>query len=83
MDNKLEFSQNKSKNGIDYHNNNDVTKTIRVKTADWKAFSTLSLFEDKTRSDMFGILLSSYLEQTESLSEEQRTLILSEIEKMK
>ena len=83
MDNKLEFSQNKSKNGIDYHNNNDVTKTIRVKTSDWKGFSTLSLFENKTRSDMFGILLSTYLEQTEGLSEEQRTLILSEIEKMK
>ena len=44
MDNKLEFSQSKSKNGIDYHNNNNVTKTIRVKTADWKGFSTLSLF---------------------------------------
>ena len=56
MDNKLEFSQSKSKNGIDYHNNNDVTKTIRVKTSDWKGFSTLSLFENKTRSDMFGIL---------------------------
>ena len=83
MDNKLEFSQNKSKNGIDYHNNNDVTKTIRVKTADWKGFSTLFLFENKTRSDMFGILLSTYLEHTEGLSEEQRTLILSEIEKMK
>ena len=81
MDNKLEFSQSKSKNGIDYHNNNDVTKTIRVKTEDWRVFSTLSLFENKTRSDMFGILLSSYLEHTEGLSEEQRTLILSEIEK--
>ena len=81
MDNKLEFSQNKSKNGIDYHNNNDVTKTIRVKTEDWRVFSTLSLFENKTRSDMFGILLSTYLEHTEGLSEEQRTLILSEIEK--
>ena len=83
MDNKLEFSQSKSKNGIDYHNNNDVTKTIRVKTEDWRVFSTLSLFENKTRSDMFGILLSTYLEHTEGLSEEQRTLILSEIEKMK
>ena len=83
MDNKLEFSQNKSKNGIDYHNNNDVTKTIRVKTEDWRVFSTLSLSENKTRSDMFGILLSTYLEHTEGLSEEQRTLILSEIEKMK
>ncbi|MFZ1302431.1 hypothetical protein GU334_11395 [Lactococcus raffinolactis] len=81
MDNKLEFSQSKSKNGIDYHNNNDVTKTIRVKTEDWRVFSTLSLFENKTRSDMFGILLSTYLEHTEGLSEEQRTLILSEIEK--
>ena len=39
--------------------------------------------EYKTRSDMFGILLSTYLEHTEGLSEEQRTLILSEIEKMK
>jgi len=83
MDNKLEFSQSKSKNGIDYHNNNDVTKTIHVKTEDWRVFSTLSLFENKTRSDMFGILLSTYLEHTEGLSEEQRTLILSEIEKMK
>mgnify|MGYP003583193947 CR=1 FL=1 len=83
MDNKLEFSRNNSKNGIDYYNNNDVTKTIRVKTADWKAFSTLSLFENKTRSDMFGILLSTYLEQTEGLSEEQRTLIFSEIENIK
>ena len=83
MDNKLEFSQSKSKNGIDYHNNNDVTKTIRVKTEDWRVFSTLSLFENKTRSDMFGILLSTYLEHTEGLTEEQRTLILSEIEKMK
>ena len=73
MDNKLEFSQSKSKNGIDYHNNNDVTKTIRVKTEDWRVFSTLSLFENKTRSDMFGILLSTYLEHTEGLSEEQRT----------
>ena len=81
MDNKVEFSQSKSKNGIDYHNNNDVTKTIRVKTEDWRVFSTLSLFENKTRSDMFGILLSTYLEHTEGLSEEQRTLILSEIEK--
>ena len=81
MDNKLEYSQSKSKNGIDYHNNNDVTKTIRVKTEDWRVFSTLSLFENKTRSDMFGILLSTYLEHTEGLSEEQRTLILSEIEK--
>lgn len=81
MDNKLEFSQSKSKNGINYHNNNDVTKTIRVKTEDWRVFSTLSLFENKTRSDMFGILLSTYLEHTEGLSEEQRTLILSEIEK--
>ena len=81
MDNKLEFSQSKSKNGIDYHNNNDVTKTIRVKTEDWRVFSTLSLFENKTRSDMFGILLSTYLEHTEGLSEEQRTLILSENEK--
>ena len=81
MDNKLEFSQSKSKNGIDYHNNNDVTKTIRVKTEDWRVFSTLSLFENKTRTDMFGILLSTYLEHTEGLSEEQRTLILSEIEK--
>ena len=81
MDNKLEFSQSKSKNGIDYHNNNNVTKTIRVKTEDWRVFSTLSLFENKTRSDMFGILLSTYLEHTEGLSEEQRTLILSEIEK--
>ena len=83
MDNKLEFSQSKSKNGIDYHNNNDVTKTIRVKTEDWRVFSTLSLFENKTRSDMFGILLSTYLEQTEGLSEEQRTLIFSEIENIK
>ena len=83
MDNKLEFSQSQSKNGIDYHNNNDITKTIRVKTEDWRVFSTLSLFENKTRSDMFGILLSTYLEHTEGLSEEQRTLILSEIEKMK
>ncbi len=57
----------------------DVTKTIRVKTADWKGFSTLSIFENKTRSDMFGILLSTYLEQTEGLSEEQRSLILNEI----
>ena len=83
MDNKLEFSQSKSKNGIDYHNNNDVTKTIRVKTEDWRVFSTLSLFENKTRSDMFGILLSTYLEHTEGLSEEQRTLIFSEIENIK
>ena len=45
--------------------------------------STLSLFENKTRSDMFGILLSTYLEQTEGLSEEQRTLIFSEIENIK
>ncbi len=28
---------------------------------------------------MFGILLSTYLEQTEGLSEEQRSLILNEI----
>lgn len=56
-----------------------MTKTIRVTISDWKAFSTLSLFEDTSRSELFKKMLSNYLEHDEDLSDEQRSLILSEM----
>lgn len=62
-------------------NNNDTTKLIRVAINDWKGFSTLSLFENTTRLELFSKLLNHYVENTENLSEVQRSLILNELQK--
>lgn len=60
-----------------------MTRTIRVKTEDWRAFSTLALIENKSRSELFGILLINYVENHNDLSIEQRSLIMTELKKVK